>query len=48
MRELYRQLTGDVYRSHDAVEAVVDERVKLALDTEDPDIICDLRHHNQG
>ena len=41
MRELYRKLTGDASSSHDAAEAVVDERVRLALDTEDPEImIC--------
>ena len=48
MRELYRKLTGDASSSHDAAEAVVDERVQLALDTEDPEIIHDLRHYNQG
>ena len=48
MRELYRKLTGDASSSHDAAEAVGDERLRLALDTEDPEIIYDLRHYNQG
>lgn len=49
MREIhiYRKLTGDASStcSHDAAE---DEHVGLALDTEDPEVIHDLRHYNQG
>ena len=48
MGELYRKLTGDASSSHDAAEAVVDEHVLLAVDTEVPEIIHDLRHYNQG
>ena len=48
MRELYRKLTGDASSSHDAAEALVDERVRLALDTEDSEVIHDLRHYNEG
>lgn len=39
MREIYRKLTGDASSSHDAAEAEVDEHVRLALDTEDPEVI---------
>ena len=29
-------------------EAEIDDRVRMVLDTEDPDVIIDLRHLNSG
>ena len=48
LREMYRQLTGDNSSAHDEEEAQINGRVRLAIDMEDPDVIIDLRAHNQG
>ena len=46
VREIYQELTGDSSAAPSAVEKIVQARLQLALDTEDPDIVYDLRHHN--
>ena len=45
MREMYRCLTGDCSASHDADQAVIDEQI---VRLQDPDILPDLRHVNEG
>jgi low affinity Fe/Cu permease len=41
-------LTGDISAAENAIEAKVDERVRLALELGDPEITIDLREHNDG
>ncbi|GET50236.1 uncharacterized protein LOC111111168 isoform X2 [Rhizophagus irregularis DAOM 181602=DAOM 197198] len=41
-------LTGDITAAENAIEAKVDERVRLALELGDPEITIDLREHNDG
>ena len=48
LREMYRQLAHDSSSAHDKQEADIDERVRSAIDMEDPDVIIDLRAHNKG
>ena len=48
LREIYRQLTGDSSSARDEAEAQIDERVRTAIDMEDPDVIIDLRALNHG
>ena len=48
LREIYRQLTGDTSAASSDCEKKIDERLRLALDSEDPDIVIDLRQHNKG
>ena len=48
LREMYRQLTGDTSAASCESEKDIDERLRQALDLEDPDIVVDLRHHNKG
>ena len=48
MREMYRCLTGDCSASHDADQAVIDERIQQIVRLQDPDILPDLRHVNEG
>ena len=45
LRYFYRDLTGDCSASHDAQEAVIDERVReiVSMEPEDPNTIVDLR-----
>lgn len=43
---MYRQLAHDSSSAHDKQEADIDERVQSAIDMEDPDVIIDLRAHN--
>ena len=45
---MYRQLTGDTSAASCESEKDIDERLRQALDLEDPDIVVDLRHHNKG
>ena len=46
LRHVYRTLTGDASKEIDCAE--IDQRVRLAIETEDPDLIIDLRHLNNG
>ena len=48
MREMYGCLTGDSAASHDTDQTVVDERVQHIIRLQDPDIVADLRHLNEG
>ncbi|GBC32615.2 hypothetical protein GLOIN_2v1880501 [Rhizophagus irregularis DAOM 181602=DAOM 197198] len=48
LRTIYRMLTGDISAAENAIEAKVDERVRLALELGDPEITIDLREHNDG
>ena len=48
MREMYRCLTRDSSASNDIGEAVVDEQIQHILQFQDPDIVSDLRHLNEG
>ena len=45
-RNIYRSLTGD--SSTEITNSEIDKRVQLALDTNDPDLIVDLRNLNSG
>ena len=46
LRHIYRELTGDA--SREISRAEIDQRVQLAIETDDPDLIIDLRHLNEG
>ena len=46
IRHVYRTLTGDA--SAEVTKSEIDDRVKLAIETEDPDLIIDLRNLNAG
>ena len=48
LREAYRRLTGDAAAASTTDEAEVDKRIAKLLDTEDPDLIWDLRVQNTG
>ena len=37
--------TGDMSSSENLCEAQVDERIDAIIDTQDPSIVDDLRHH---
>ncbi|CAJ0825552.1 4992_t:CDS:2 [Entrophospora sp. SA101] len=43
MKVLYQDLTGDVSKPNDEQSKDIQERMKLMLDTQDPDIMIDLR-----
>ena len=43
MQVLYQDLTGDVSTPDNEINKKTHERIKLMLDTQDPDIIIDLR-----
>ena len=45
-RNIYRSLTGD--NSAEITSSEIDKRIKLALETNDPDLIMDLCHLNSG
>ena len=45
-RHIYRTLTGDTSCEIDGSD--IDKRVKLAIETDDPDLILDLKHLNKG
>ena len=46
IRHIYRKLTEDSSKEID--NSKIDNRVKLAIETDDPDLIIDLRHLNKG
>ncbi|XP_066934138.1 uncharacterized protein [Clytia hemisphaerica] len=46
LRHIYKSLTGDTSAELTCQE--IDERVQLAIETEDPDLIIDMRHLNKG
>ena len=48
MRSLYRELTGDSSAAANEHIAEIDERVRLLLDMEDPDVVLDLRALHTG
>ena len=48
LRKIYRQLTEDTSASSSENEKGIDERVRQALDLEDPKVVVDLRQHNKG
>ena len=48
LRSIYRELTGDASSSRTYEEGQVDMRLKEALDSEDFDIIVDMRELNEG
>ena len=48
MCEMYCCLTGDSSSSSNLSEASVDEQVQSILRLQDPDILSDLRHVNEG
>ena len=39
---------GDCSSLSNLDESVIQERVRLIIDYQDPDIVDDLRHHNRG
>lgn len=43
LQVLYQDLTGDVSTPDNEINKKTHERIKLMLDTQDPDIIIDLR-----
>uniref|UniRef100_A0A7M5XFY4 Uncharacterized protein n=1 Tax=Clytia hemisphaerica TaxID=252671 RepID=A0A7M5XFY4_9CNID len=46
IRHIYKTLTGDL--SSEPISQEIDERVQLAIETEDPDLLLDLRHLSKG
>ena len=48
LREVYRTLTGDASSASTTAQEEVDTRVEKLLETEDPDLIWDLRVQNAG
>ena len=46
LRYIYSRLTGDA--SSELQSEEIDDRVRLAIESDDPDLIVDLRHLNQG
>ena len=46
MRKFYRDLTGDNSAASNEHEAEIDERVRLLLEMEDPDVLLDMRALN--
>ena len=48
LREIYQDLTGDSAAVPSEVSKAVQSRLRLALDSGDPDLVYDLRHHNEG
>ena len=43
LRALYRELTSDASAPRNLSEAEIDDRVRMVLDMEDPDVIIDKR-----
>ena len=48
LRALYKELTDDHSASSNLHEAEIDERMRVLLDSEDTDIVVDLRQLNTG
>jgi hypothetical protein len=48
LRSLYRDLTDDSSAATNQHTAEIDERVRLILDMEDPDVVLDMRALNAG
>lgn len=48
LREIYRRLTGDMSASETSDQALVDAKIRLIIDLQDPSIVDDLRQHNPG
>ena len=48
LREAYHRLTGDCSASSNLTEDEVDERIAQLIDSEDPDLVWDLRSNNEG
>ncbi len=46
LMDMYQHLTGDV--SSILISQGVQDRLQLVLDSQDPDVCFDLRHHNTG
>ena len=46
VRHIYKSLTGETCSELSCQE--IDERVHLAVETEDPDLVIDMRHLNKG
>ena len=48
LREMYHELTGDSSAASSEIESHINECVRQALESEDPDVVVDLRQHNKG
>ena len=48
LREFYRVATGDQSASLTTAQEELDERLREALEVEDPDLMVDLRELNKG
>ena len=48
LHSLYKDLTGDFSSSTNEHESEIDRRVQQLIEMEDPDIVVDLRVHNEG
>ena len=48
LRAAYRRLTGDASAANSTEQAQVDDRIAQLLDSEDPDLVWDLRVLNEG
>ena len=48
LRIMYRELTGDHSSSTNEHEAEIDKRMQQLIEMEDPEIVVDLRKHNEG
>ena len=48
LRSIYKSLTGGTSSSDTTDEAAIDQRLKEAIESEDIDLIVDLREANEG
>ena len=48
LREIYQELTGDSSAAPTAISKEMQARLRVALETDDPEIVYDLRHLNEG
>ena len=46
LRHVYRTLTGD--SSTEETSSEIDQKIQLAIESEDADLVIDLRHLNKG
>ena len=48
LREMYRMLTNDNSAASNDTTAEVDQRIKMMIDMQDPEVVVDLRENNPG
>ena len=48
LQDIFKYITGDASSASCAITKAVQERLRLGLDSEDPDLMFDHRHVNEG